>query len=124
MTDNGCWTSEYDWEVKCDWKPENDREVELDSQEVSLDLETESRETVLCVLFDDGAQRQFSSVRITLLCSDDVTPEHHEAWVRRSPLQCSFRLIDRSSRPLSELHPICPHFPSSTVFLPSPRTRP
>ena len=62
MTANDCWKSEYDWEVlRCSNLP--------------------SRETVLCVLFDNGAQRQFSSVRITLLCCNDVTPKHHKAWV-------------------------------------------
>ncbi|KAI9568863.1 hypothetical protein HD554DRAFT_682626 [Boletus coccyginus] len=82
MTDNGCWTSEYDWEV------------ELDLQKTPLVSATDSRETVLCVLFDDGAQRQFSSVRITLSCSNDVTPEHHEAW-RVIPHLSSLSVVNR-----------------------------
>ena len=62
MTDHDYWTSEYDWEVGSN---------------------SQSRETVLCVLFDNGTQRQFSSVRITVLCSNDVTPTLRKAWVRR-----------------------------------------
>ncbi|KAF8132108.1 hypothetical protein EV363DRAFT_1329841 [Boletus edulis] len=61
MANHGCWTIEYDWMV-------------------SLGSEPQSRETVLCVLFEDGAQRQFSSVRITLLYSSDTTPQHHHTW--------------------------------------------
>ncbi|KAF8119977.1 hypothetical protein EV363DRAFT_1377362 [Boletus edulis] len=66
MASHGCWTTEYDWMV-------------------SLGSEPQSRETVLCVLFEDGApspsQRQFSSVRtITLLYSSDTTPQHHHTW--------------------------------------------
>ena len=70
MTEHGYWTSEYDWEV-------------------SLGSKSQSRETVLCVLFENGTQRQFSSVRITLLCSNDVTAKHHKAWVRRFPFATS-----------------------------------
>lgn len=77
MTDHGCWTSEYDWEV-------------------SLACQPKSRETVLCVLFDDGAQRRFSSVRITMLSRSDVTPRHDKAWVGIFPLLYTvpFRLVD------------------------------
>ena len=80
MTELGCssWTSEYDWEV-------------------SLASRPRSRETMLCVLFDDGSQRQFSSVRISLLYSDEATPKYRKAWVRIFHSQCLFRLVDHSS---------------------------
>lgn len=71
MTDRDCWRSEYDWDV-------------------SRRADSPSRDTVLCVLFDSGAQRQFSSVRITLLISDNVAPEHQTEWVRRLPLHFTF----------------------------------
>jgi hypothetical protein len=90
MTDHGYWTSEYDWEA-------------------SLGSKSQSRETVLCVLFDNGTQRQFSSVRITLLCGNDVTSKHHKAWVRRFHF-ATFRLVNS----LTPQH-ITPHSAVSRV---------